>query len=547
MRLNGSSIYSKIALTENKFVPKEVQILRVGKFNHPTYGAFEITPLTLFEMKSNFDSNIRGVDMAFDYFHDSDKEASAWVKSLELRENNTELWALVDWTPKAEQKLSERELRYFSPDFAFNWTDPEKGATYNNVLFGGGLTNRPFVKEMKAIVANEGKMQDASTQKEIELGGPGSGPQKGGGAGKAKDATHEANKVAFDKADKAFKAHHSELVNKYNKEGDYLRDAMTPEEHSQANALKAERLKHGSAVHDKSPEDFKATINKNSYSIKSTKENGYSPEKKAAKRPDYKDPVKRKAAMQARMSKQNLKQVAAQKKSDAIKKGIQERKVRVNQTEQLQRESKARAAARMAKSSRSKLSEIYLQLKLNKGVEMTDLEMAQARIKELEAHNIKLAEDNSEVEKMLADMPTPQGDTSDSQEEGDEIEMLKKQIEELQAKLAKAEGDMQVMAGEKAKADEAKMLAEKESAFSILLAEGKACVAQKAAFIKSDMAEFVKLAQPLNMKASGSSTSTAPGEDDVKAILKLAEEKQKSNPKLNRGDAISLAKRELKN
>lgn len=155
LRINGTSALTSIRLDEGQKVPNMVQVLRTGKFNHPRYGSFEITNATLAEMKSNFDQKVRGIDLAFDYFHESDKEASAWVKNLFLKENDTELWAEVDWTPKAEAKLAERELRYFSPDFAFEWTDPEKNVTFNNVLFGGGLVNRPFVKEMKAIVADE--------------------------------------------------------------------------------------------------------------------------------------------------------------------------------------------------------------------------------------------------------------------------------------------------------------------------------------------------------------------------------------------------------
>lgn len=134
----------------------DVQVLRVGNFNHPKYGEFEITPHILMEMKSNFDAKVRGIDIALDYFHESDKEASGWIKELYLKEGNAELWAKVDWTPNAQRKLSDREIRYFSPDFTFKWEDPETGSTFNNVLFGGGLTNRPFVKEMAAIVANEG-------------------------------------------------------------------------------------------------------------------------------------------------------------------------------------------------------------------------------------------------------------------------------------------------------------------------------------------------------------------------------------------------------
>lgn len=132
-----------------------VQILRVGAFNHPKYGEFKITPKVLAEMKRNFDAGIRGIDIALDYFHKSDEEASGWLKSLSLEEDGSELWGEVDWTPKAGKMLSEREIRYFSPDFAFEWTDPETEITYQNVLFGGGLTNRPFVKDMAAIVASE--------------------------------------------------------------------------------------------------------------------------------------------------------------------------------------------------------------------------------------------------------------------------------------------------------------------------------------------------------------------------------------------------------
>ena len=332
MRLNGTSVYSTIALEENKAVPKFVQILRVGNFNHPKYGKFEITSQTLSEMLNNFRSNIRGIDIAFDYFHDSDKEASAWVTQLELRENDTELWAYVDWTPKAEQKLAERELRYFSPDFAFQWTDPETNKVYINVLFGGGLTNRPFVKEMKAIVADE---------------------------------------------------------------------------------LKGEE-------------------------------------------------------------------------------------------------------------------------------NMPELEKALAKLKEVETKNAKLSEDKLAMEKQMADMvpKLPAG------EESDEVKALKAQIADLQAQLDKAMKENDLAMAEKKKAEDAQKLAEKEKEFNVLLSEGKACAAQKDAFLKNDMPAFIKLAQPINLKAAGSSDS----KDEVvdsDAIIKLAEEMQKSDSKLKHHDALSLAKKQL--
>lgn len=327
MRLKETSIYSQILLNEAAGVPKVHQVLRVGKFKHPQYGSFEITTQTLSEMVANFDSKVRGVELAWDYFHESDKEAAAWVNRLELRENGTELWAEVSWTPKAQQKLSERELRYFSPDFSFSWTDPESGVNHRNVLFGGGLTNRPFVKEMSAIVAHE-----------------------------------------------------------------------------------------------------------------------------------------------------NLKGA--------------------NQ--------------------------------------MTELEKAQAKITELEASNIKLSESCGDMEKKLQDMPKP-----------DEVELLKKEIEQLKSALQAEKSEKEVYLADKKKLEEAKMLAEKETEFTVLLTEGKACAAQKDSFIKGDMTEFIKLAQPLNLKPAGSSAVDTET-DEIQSILKLAEEKRKANPKLGHADSISLAKKELK-
>ncbi len=303
LRLAGTTAFAEIQLAENKTVPKEVQILKVGKFKHPKYGEFDITSQVLSEMKTNFDKRVRGIDVAFDYFHESDKVASAWPKKLELRENDTQLWAVeVDWTPTAEKMLAERELRYFSPDFAFKWTDPETNVTHSNVLFGGGLTNRPFLKEMQAIVANEDN------------------------------------------------------------------------------------------------DDFN---------------------------------------------------------------------------------------------------------------------------------------DSNKGEKM-------------------ELEQLKTQVADLSelVKTQKAENDQlkatnATLLSEKEVADKAVKLAEKEKAFNVMLSEGKACAAQKEAYIAGDMDKFVQLAQPLNTKGSGSTENGNGAGDKTAEIIKLAEEKQKANPQMSYGDAVSQAKKEI--
>jgi phage I-like protein len=323
IRVNPGEVIRSVLLAEGAAAPEKIQLLRVGKFKHPSYGEFEITPKILAEMVSNFDSRVRGIDIAFDYFHRSDEEASGWPKKLELSADKQELWALTEWTPRASKMIAEKEVRYFSPDFGFRWTDPETGKTYNNVLFGGGLTNRPFVKEMAAITADEG-----------------------------------------------------------------------------------------------------------------------------------------------------------------------------------------------------------------------DSEMNEKEIAEMKAANLKLSEEKSALEKKLSSAPDPE-----------KIKELEAKIAELQAMLDAEKKKGETLAAEKVKAEEAKALAEKESEFNVLLSEGKACAAQKEAFMKGDMKAFVANAGKVNTSGSGSgggSGESDKGSADKEArVLKLAEEKRKADPKLSHGDSISLALKEV--
>lgn len=329
MRIKETSVFSEIKFSEGKAVPRKIQILRSGKFNHPEYGKFEINQAVLEEMKAHFDNRVRGVDIAFDYYHDSSGDASGWVKELILEDGElgTELWAVVDWTPKASQKLSDRELRYFSPDFAFQWKDPETGNVYKNVLFGGGLTNRPFLKEMAAITANE---------------------------------------------------------------------------------------KH-------------------------------------------------------------------------------------------------------------------------KGLEMTELEKAQQALEAEQQKNVKLSEEVTGLTKQLSEAP-----------KAETIAEMKAQIDELSAKVKQAEESEAKLLAENTKLIADGKTAAKEKEFNVLLSEGKAVPAQKDAYMKGDMTEFIKLSQPVNLNARGAAGSESV-DDETKKTLQLAEEINKKNPKMSRADAISEARRTIQN
>ncbi len=128
-----------------------VEIIRTGSFSHSLYGDFEITTDVLKSFKKNFDERARRIDIAVDYFHENYAEAAGWIKDIVLQDNDTRLFATVEWTEKALEKINKKEIKYLSAEFDLDYIDSETRKKYGPTLFGAGLTNRPHVKDMKPV------------------------------------------------------------------------------------------------------------------------------------------------------------------------------------------------------------------------------------------------------------------------------------------------------------------------------------------------------------------------------------------------------------
>lgn len=131
----------------------EVQLMRTGKFKHPFMEDFEVTEDMFKSFKKNFDKNVKKLKLAFDYSHFSGEKAAGWFTKVTLKENNTELWVTIEWTPKGRQRILDKEFRYTSADFTTNYIDNETGKEFGPTLNGAGLTNRPFIKDMDVILS----------------------------------------------------------------------------------------------------------------------------------------------------------------------------------------------------------------------------------------------------------------------------------------------------------------------------------------------------------------------------------------------------------
>lgn len=149
---------SEIALNDDGSA-REVQILKVGDYEHPLYGRFKITTEVLRKFKENFDRKVRKIDLAFNYEHGESKahgtKAAGWIKNLLVKNNDSELWAEPDWTQSGLQHVSEKEYRYTSAEFLPKYKEEGSNKVHDWVLIGAALTNKPFIKGMTAIAASE--------------------------------------------------------------------------------------------------------------------------------------------------------------------------------------------------------------------------------------------------------------------------------------------------------------------------------------------------------------------------------------------------------
>jgi hypothetical protein len=133
-----------------------ITAMRVGEYQHPMHGKISFTPDRLKRFADSVKNKVRGIALDIDYDHKADptkgNEAAGWVEDAKV-EGDT-LYLLVDWTKSAVDKIKEKAYRYFSPEFQDEWTD-SSGMVHRDVLFGGGITNRPFLKDLLPVNLNE--------------------------------------------------------------------------------------------------------------------------------------------------------------------------------------------------------------------------------------------------------------------------------------------------------------------------------------------------------------------------------------------------------
>lgn len=143
-------------------VPEWVQALPFGSVKS-TKGDFTVDEESMASIIKWFKA--RGNDLVIDYEHQTltgdQAPAAGWIKEFAERGQDG-LWAKVDWTKKAQEYLSNKEYRYFSPVVAVRVSD-KKAVAIHSI----GLTNTPAIAGMKPI-ANKDEFEEGKTMEFLQ-------------------------------------------------------------------------------------------------------------------------------------------------------------------------------------------------------------------------------------------------------------------------------------------------------------------------------------------------------------------------------------------
>ena len=99
--------------------------------------------------------------MVIDYEHQTmtgaEAPAAGWIKELDAREDG--LWARVDWTPNAYDRIMNREYRYISPVIEL---DDERNFTG---LLNVALTNYPAINDLNPLTLKKEAVKENNRMK----------------------------------------------------------------------------------------------------------------------------------------------------------------------------------------------------------------------------------------------------------------------------------------------------------------------------------------------------------------------------------------------
>ena len=150
IRLQSPTVLTKLGDSD---IIKGVHLTKIGTYQHPQYGQFSITRQTLAEIQTNFSQGTFGQKIFTDVAHRPEDGASGEI--VRVYQDGDWLKGDIQLTEFGREAITKRRYIYLSVDYTDNWIDPETSQPKGALLFGAGLTIRPFIKNQPGIALAE--------------------------------------------------------------------------------------------------------------------------------------------------------------------------------------------------------------------------------------------------------------------------------------------------------------------------------------------------------------------------------------------------------
>lgn len=128
-----------------------IHAAKCGEYKGHPAGEFEITPKVLAQCVKNFEAQSNPIPL--DYEHQSvgfgEAPAAGWVQ--EVRASGSDLYARVEFTARAAERIRAGEYRYCSIVLMTETIDRESGDDIGASLHSIALTNTPFIDGLAPI------------------------------------------------------------------------------------------------------------------------------------------------------------------------------------------------------------------------------------------------------------------------------------------------------------------------------------------------------------------------------------------------------------
>lgn len=134
-----------------------LQMYPYDTWSHPFFSDTTVNPEVAQKMVKNFNDGVTGRKAIADYDHGLDpaKGGKAAGEIVDMETRSDGLYGLVQFNDTAKKEILDGEWNYWSTTHFDTWTHPQTQETYEYVVDGGALTNKPYVRGMVPLNFSE--------------------------------------------------------------------------------------------------------------------------------------------------------------------------------------------------------------------------------------------------------------------------------------------------------------------------------------------------------------------------------------------------------